>query len=281
MNPPSQNPNSPISFPPMDAFPQSDGPMPVAPIQAANTPSSDTLTPDSFVAPTISTPSDGRKFPLKKVAAGVGVFVLLVGVVAGVVLNRSDQVNNASAWDCSKYTFNVSSAGSVTVQNGSSRSEPQQQAQVSINGTVVENFTVPALNPGQGATLGTVSVPVNQSFAWNIKGSADCENSGNQGGASSSVSCLNILAYDSAWNKLSASQLSALKSGADVIFTVSGTATSGSIDMARFSINGAAQIETSSKKPGTEEFYVEYKIPSSVRSFTVEAQLHHSTVGWF
>lgn len=96
-----------------------------------------------------------------------------------------------------------------------------------------------------------------------------------------SASCGEVKAYDTAWNLLSQAQLSALDSGSKVRFAVSGTASSGSFDKAKFIVNGTDLGETSLKKPSTEEFYSEYTIPTNVTSFTVGAQVHHSELGWF
>jgi hypothetical protein len=96
-----------------------------------------------------------------------------------------------------------------------------------------------------------------------------------------SAACLEIKAFDTEWNRLSASELSNLKAGDTVRFTVAGTATSGSIDKARFTINGVQRAETTSKRPQTNEFYDEYTIPEDTTSFTIGAQIHHSSLGWF
>ena len=92
--------------------------------------------------------------------------------------------------------------------------------------------------------------------------------------------CLNIKAYDINWNQLTASQLSSLRVGNIVRFTVSGTPAN-KINKAKFRINGVDRPETSSKKPGTNEYYDEYTIPAGTTSFTVNAKLHHVTLGWF
>lgn len=98
--------------------------------------------------------------------------------------------------------------------------------------------------------------------------------------STASVSCLNVKAYDTSWNPLTASNLSILKTGDKVRFTVTGTATSGTFDKAKFTINSVAQPETTSKKPSSGEFYTEYTIPSGITSFTISAQIHHTTKGW-
>lgn len=92
--------------------------------------------------------------------------------------------------------------------------------------------------------------------------------------------CLNIKAYDTNWNQLTAAQLSSLKAGDRVRFTVSGTPAN-KIDKAKFKINGNQKPEVTQKKPGTDEYYDEYTIPAGVTSFTVNAKLHHVTLGWF
>jgi hypothetical protein len=51
--------------------------------------------------------------------------------------------------------------------------------------------------------------------------------------------------------------------------------------MARFTINGGAPQITRNKKPGTDEFYIEYAIPAGVTRFSVKAELHHIELGWF
>lgn len=96
-----------------------------------------------------------------------------------------------------------------------------------------------------------------------------------------SAQCLNIQAFDTDWNKLAASDLASLNPGDKVRFTVSGTTTSGSINKARFIINGVTRPEVIQKRPGTQEFYDEYTIPEGLTSFTIKSQLNHSSIGWF
>lgn len=92
--------------------------------------------------------------------------------------------------------------------------------------------------------------------------------------------CLDVKAYDTGWNQLSADQLKALKAGDEVRFTVSGTPAN-KIDKAKFKINGVDRPETTDKKPGSDEYYDKYTIPAGVTSFTIKAKLHHKTLGWF
>lgn len=92
--------------------------------------------------------------------------------------------------------------------------------------------------------------------------------------------CSAVKAYDSEWNQLSADTLGQLTAGTVVRFTVSGTATSGEFDRARFTINGTQTPEVTTKKPGTEEFYYEYTLPEGIVNYTVSAQVHHNVWGW-
>lgn len=92
-----------------------------------------------------------------------------------------------------------------------------------------------------------------------------------------SASCREIKAYNLSWNQLTSSQLTQLKAGDKVRFAVSGQITGSTISKARLRINNGAWQETATKKPGSEEFYIEYTIPSGVTSFTVEAEIYYVT----
>jgi len=95
-----------------------------------------------------------------------------------------------------------------------------------------------------------------------------------------SASCGTVKTYDLTWTQLSESQLGDLSPGDAVKFSVAGTASSGSFDKAKFTINGS-EVETSTLRPGTDEFYVDYEIPEGVATFTIDAQVHHIDLGWF
>lgn len=94
-----------------------------------------------------------------------------------------------AAWDCSKYVFSVEAGGIVKVKNGSTRNEPAQQARVYINGNLVATFSVPALTPGNEATIGTVQLP-SGSYSWSIVGTLDCQSSGTSSSLPKSCSLL-------------------------------------------------------------------------------------------
>lgn len=101
------------------------------------------------------------------------------------------------------------------------------------------------------------------------------------GSTSYVAECDRIRAYNTNWEPLTTDQLSSFKAGDVVRFTVSGTASQGSISKARFIINGAVQPDTTAKKPGSNEFFSDYTIPADTYEFKVQAQLYHSAYGWF
>jgi hypothetical protein len=92
--------------------------------------------------------------------------------------------------------------------------------------------------------------------------------------------CLNVLAYDTNWTQIT--DLSTLKVGDIVRLVAKGSATEGTFDKARFTINNTLRPERTQKRPGTtDEFYDEYTIPTGATTLTIKAELHHSTLGWF
>jgi archaellum component FlaF (FlaF/FlaG flagellin family) len=123
-----------------------------------------------------------------KIATGavVVITIVLAGIAVFTAIRlyqlRTESVSPASpaepfAWDCKNYTFAVSGDGTVIATNNSSRSEPSQKADVYVNGSLVATLDVPALSPGQNATLGKVDVP-GGSFNWRVAGSKDCASEG-------------------------------------------------------------------------------------------------------
>jgi hypothetical protein len=231
----------------------------------------------------ISVPQTANRPKYKKGIITIFALALLVlGGISTVILVQRQALVTSQAWDCSKYIFAVSQSGTVTVQNGSSVNEPAQKADVYINNTKVKTFDVPSLNKGTGATLGTITVPTTQGFTWKVDATGDCDASGKYDATNTaSATCSEVKAYDTNWKLLSADDLKKLKSGTIVRFTVSGTATTGSFDKARFTINGTGRSEVTNKKLGSEEFYDEYTIPTGTTTFTITAQVHHNALGWF
>lgn len=260
---------------------------PVAPpAETTNEPPSPPTSPSFVVAPTNSPKSGSGKG--KKVAAVVGLVGLVAATIIGVAAVGSNRLQQSSAWDCEQYEFSVSKAGLVTVVNGSSRNEPIQKAQVKINNAIVQTFDVPALSPGQSATLGNVSIP-GETFTWEVIGTVECQDGGSYQAtttptpaATPIAQCGAIVAYNTNWEKLTSAQLTALKPGDKVRFAVEGITLSGTIDKARFNINGTQRPEVSTKKPNSNEFYDEYTIPAGVSTFNLGAQIHHQeTNNWY
>ena len=256
-----------------------------------------------------------KKGNSKAIATVLGILLLIGAVGAGVFLASQQQELRIGAWDCQKYIFSVNQAGLVTVQNGSTRNEPIQQAKVYINSNLVATLDVPALDAGDATNLGTVSVPANGSFSWQVVGTKDCEDQGRfdpqptptpttiptptptPTGIPSptpipsptstptpppiGAACHDVVAYDSNWQVLSMSDLAVLAVGDTVRFAVGGTTTGGTFDKARFTINGTLRPEVTAQKPGSNEYFDEYTIPAGTTSFSVNAQIHHSSLGWF
>lgn len=93
--------------------------------------------------------------------------------------------------------------------------------------------------------------------------------------------CLSVAVYDTNWDRLSTNDIQTLQSGDTIRLAVSGDTTGGSIDKARFRVNGDLKPDTSQRRADTGEFYLEYTIPANTKSFSVNAQLHHSSLGWY
>lgn len=93
--------------------------------------------------------------------------------------------------------------------------------------------------------------------------------------------CLDIKIFDTQWNRLTTDDLAELDSGDTIRFSVSKSTNLGTIDKARFSVNGTTRPETDTVRPGTDEFYDEYTIPDGVNEFSISAELNHSQLGWF
>ncbi len=92
------------------------------------------------------------------------------------------------------------------------------------------------------------------------------------------------------WTPLTASNLPNLTSGEEVYFTVRGWEdhVDGDFDKAEFTINGATRTQVTTVKPPAAndpsevtEFYDVYTIPSGVKSFVINARIHHAVLDWF
>ncbi len=92
--------------------------------------------------------------------------------------------------------------------------------------------------------------------------------------------CQNVKAYSPIWTALADADLKKLTAGSHVNFCVTGVATAGNFDRAKFTINSVVQSETTTKRPTSQDFCQDYVIPTGVTAFTVTAQIHHVTLGY-
>ena len=97
----------------------------------------------------------------------------------------------------------------------------------------------------------------------------------------STAYCSTVSTYSSSWELISPSNRSSLTEGDVVYLCVSGYASSGSYDKARFIINGSLQEETTLQRSGSSDFCQSYTIPGGTTTFNISGQVHHSTLGWF
>lgn len=91
--------------------------------------------------------------------------------------------------------------------------------------------------------------------------------------------CNDVIVYDDNGNLLSKQDLSQLKAGDKIKFAVSGQTSSGTFSKARFTVNNASAVETTTTN-SQGEFTLDYTIPQNTTSFTVKGEVFHSTLGW-
>jgi hypothetical protein len=165
-----------------------------------------------------------------------------------------------------------------------------QQAKIFINGQLVDTLDVPALNAGDAATLGVVTVPETGAFTWEVVGTKDCDDSGSYEVTATltptavpiTALCKNIQATDSDGNPFAIEDLTNLSAGEVVRFIVTGETSEGDYDQAKFLINSETLEATKLAETGAiTQFYIDYTIPEGVTSFSINAQLHHAELGWF
>ncbi len=100
--------------------------------------------------------------------------------------------------------------------------------------------------------------------------------------------CIDVRAYDNEWNSLTADDLALLQPGDLVRFGVRGSASDNGITKARFSLNGSVPVETTLKKPDSDnEYYQEFILPEFPEdedslTISVKAELYHPDLNmWF
>ncbi|HEX6976935.1 MAG TPA: hypothetical protein VF185_01065 [Patescibacteria group bacterium] len=150
-------------------------------------------------------------------------------------------------------------------------------------GTNNTTYCVPDTLPTGWTTNNCVARDQGNSYVLNSSGANPTAAEVQQAcGPTPTATCTGIQIYDTNWNPLTTTQLSALKPGDKIRFTLTGTTTSGVFDKARFTINGTLQPEVATKRPSSADFYEEYTIPTNITNFTVSGQLHHQVLNqWF
>lgn len=312
---PAQDQNSSLysQTPPPPKFDEGGNPIASSPPNPTptTTPAPNSLTPppsdkdNPNLEAIITSPHTPQKYGGKKIIATIfGVLILIGGVAAGVFLVQRQQEiaeRAASGRECSH------SPDCILLDepgNSGSYTTPREISYIFITAKEFHKY-----EPGE-TNDGCYQVKISgRSVSWNrVGGGPNCKDISNvqiwmrqeerpsptpeeeptqppqqtpTHTPSISASCNQIKVYDTNWNQLTSDQLKQLKPGDRVRFTVSGTASEGTFDMAQFTINGVERDLVTHKKPQTEEFYDEYIIPSGNTEFSVSAKIHHSVLGWF
>lgn len=157
--------------------------------------------------------------------------------------------------------------------------------------TLPSGYTVTSTNPQLVGGQVCVDTTVNFAARFPESGGDGGRRGDGRGGSTPTITaeCRNIAFYDSTGGRLTQTELTQLKPGNTVKIAVLGSTNSGQIDKARFKINGTFNPNssgTTTKDSTSGEFYINYQIPADVRTFNIEAQLHHTNPGvgdggWF
>lgn len=92
--------------------------------------------------------------------------------------------------------------------------------------------------------------------------------------------CVNIKLYrvsESSWTHIT--DLATIVPGDAIVIAVAGASSGGIIDEARFLINDGAWIQTTQVNQ-FGEYYIHYTIPETTTGLVIQAQVHHSVLGW-
>lgn len=92
--------------------------------------------------------------------------------------------------------------------------------------------------------------------------------------------CVSTNIYTPAWTPVTIADFYNLPAGAQVYFCTQGTTNGLTFDKARFTINGVLRPEVTLQRPGGTDFCDLYTIPANTYSFTVQGEIHHTTLGW-
>mgnify|MGYP001567649066 FL=1 len=264
---------------------------------------------DDVIMPAVVTTTQKKKFAGGKIIATIlGLFILIGGTGAGVFLvgqnqniNEEAKALNLSGSQKNAYDKCREDSGSQVcacrVAGECTRSDYKDDPQSPV---------YPIVTPAPEKTGGiytcmavgksgneSASQCIGKQNGGNCKIREDGETCSYVGGSEAAdiadtptnpptitAQCQNIKAYSPTWELLTATQLSALTTGSQVNFCAAGSASSGSFDKAKFTINGAVQTETTTVRPSSTDYCQSYVIPTGTTAFNVTAQIHHITLGW-
>lgn len=225
----------------------------------------------SDLPPMVAAPK--KKFGGKKIIATIlGIFLLVGGVGAGVILTQQQQL------------FQQKAAGTGYNLEEECEGGCPPGKECKYDGSSMRCVNVSPTNPPNSCA--TQACPshcwCDSSYMCHCPGTPTDQPGPNgptdQPGPT--ASCKNIKAYNSAWTLLIPTELSVLTSGTVINLCVTGTASSGLFDKAKLTINGNVQPETTTTRPSSTDFCQSYTIPEGVATFNVSAQIHHTSLGW-
>ncbi len=223
--------------------------------------------------------SPNKKFGTKKIIATIlGLFLLIGGVGTGVILTQQQQnikqkaaeyndcttVHGSDDWTTPNTHDIVNCGSAVTNTNGVFGCKP---------GYYVCQIDPPAQYLPICCKVGVNTLPTAPPPPANPTPTATA--------TPTAPYCVAVKAYSSDWTALTSTDLSALTAGTVINFCVSGSAPSGTFDMAQFTINGTQLTTTTTHRPSSTDFCQNYTILSTDTTVNVSARIHHSTLGWY
>jgi len=114
----------------------------------------------------------------KKLITILSIGILIVGTVSAVFLTQHQQLPTSRAFDCSKYIFDLSKDGVLSIQNRATIPVEGQEANVYINDAFITTISVPHLSEGDAKIIQRIAIPQSLTGSWKIVGVSQCESSG-------------------------------------------------------------------------------------------------------
>lgn len=247
---------------------------------------------DILSSTVITTNANKNRFVGGKVIATIlGLFLLVGGIGAGLILTQQNQnleEKAAQAFTCTCKNPNGTNAGNG-ICNGSECTCTYPTSVKSNNcngggigpGETQDEQCEALLRQCDTNGDGSVEDEGNCLKEW----TSDCSDWKKDPGPKPTAptitaSCQNLKAYSSNWTPLTGTQLTLLKVNETVNFCVTGVASGGSFDKAKITVNGMDLPETTLKRPNSEDFCSPYTIQAGAVEYMVLATIHHSTLGW-